>query len=315
VTIEYKRLARIRQDLYYKYIQGRLERPPVLQGWIKRHPNTYWLDNMPYIETRPTFTCIDDPRILGKKGDTSEFMRLLMLQAYGSIQFRASKPVCPTFVELAKAGILEECNFKVMPLSEEGVSSQLIGLAPKGFPGWFERNHLCPIRLSDEDTVLKATELWAFCPWASLRMAIMMFNYLKEVNRPLDMDGYIWITGIHRQLSQPDQSSFEDLDPEPDPLVAQESISKEILSEHIRDVLRDWYPDIDAQMEEIRKRIIPRASSSVDPDLRISVLQSLTSDPWSLLPEKERGLGGNEDREDSESNSSVFDPWAELGVT
>jgi hypothetical protein len=315
VLDEYTRLGRIRQDLYNKVLKGEADRPPVLQGWIQRHPNTYWLDVMPYVATAPTFTCVDKPRLLGSKGDTSELMRLLMLQANGTVQFRTSRPVCSTFMDLAKVGVLEECNFPVVPLAKQGVSSQLLALAPKGFPDWFQRTRLCPIHLGEGDSILKATELWGYCPWASLRMAIMMLDYLKQVGRSLDFHNYIWISEVHRGISTQEPEGFEEPPPDPmAPLTAQDQMSSEILSAYIRDVLRDWYPDIDAQMAEIRKRIIPRANPENSDEVRRYVRDQLDLDPYTLLPETERGVGFNEDRSDCESSSEFFDPWAELGV-
>jgi hypothetical protein len=312
VTDEYVRLSRIRQSLYDKYLTGEKELPPVMHKWLERHPNSVWLKHMPGMVTVDAFSMITNPR-LGIP-DSSETMRLEMLRAKGLITLNGdSKDRNPEHITLAEAGILSELTLPMIPASrDEGISTAFLALCPPGFTKWFEDNLKCPISLWEGDAPYKPTRLWGWIPYASLRTCQRYDTWIKSQGLDYTDDVVIWISQRHRQLTNEewDRLHADEEDPPPCPEVEDPHAAETLLAQ-IRDVLRDWDPDVDRTMEELKHRVLPARSSHVDPTILAHARAMEELDPYELLGQQVR-----EDIDDSvgsDVEDETFDPWAELG--
>jgi hypothetical protein len=308
VAKEYSKLADIRQKTYFDILKGRLDAPSVLEGYLERHPNTYILDNMPYIETEESDFWIPKPRY-GMR-DISLYTKLASMQKKGwiTVNSRPPIPLSGTAIQFADVGITEKCSMPRLHFGKSGVSSWILANQPRGYLSWCERTGKVITNVNDDDCILKSVPGWRYFPHSSLLTVTRWYNYLVGANRrdPTDED-WLWAANAAQKIGREDHTNFED------EITESQEADICLLTEKIRDVIRDWYPDADAAIAEMRGRIIP-----LRPDLRPKEYDHLvslqTNDPFRLLPTEEQPEGIDANELDDNQSEGFFDPWAELGV-
>jgi hypothetical protein len=308
---DYLKLGRIRLEKYNSIMAGSVDVPSPTHEWVLRHPNTYWMDVMPGIESAEPFTTLHSPRY-GMKNN-NQFMKLLYLRSLGHIDMEGSAPISKTTIEMAKLGITEHCHLNHLRLSKRGISTKILALQPPGLYDWSLRTDKVPISICDGDSPLQATELWCFMPASSLLTAMRSISYLKDSikGEPLNDMHYLWMANTINQIGKEEAQGVFATDRDESSNEAQFSA---LLAAKIRDVIRDWVPDADGVIEAMRDRIIalPNQDSAEVAHARMLLEDD---DPFTLRPRGSEEVGFNASAADDDQSSDVFNPWDELGVT
>jgi len=308
VAKEYEKLAQIRLQTYLDITKGKLEAPNVLEGYLERHPNTYILDTMPYIKTESCDFYIIKPRY-GMR-DISLYTKLASMQHKGWISVNSAPPIplSSTAILLADHGITERCQMPRLHFGDSGVSAWILANQPRGYLEWCERTNRVITSVNDDDAPFKPTAGWRYFPHNSLLNVTRWYTALKQryQHEPTDED-WLWAAEASRVIAKEDQTEFLERENE-----CTDAVLDSVLAHQIRDVIRDWVPNADEVIAEMRGRIIP-----LNPDSRPKEYDHLislqTNDPFRLLPTEEQPEGIDSDGA-SDHSGAVFDPWAELGV-
>jgi len=303
---DYEILSGVRRSTYNKIIKGEQEYPPVLEGYLTRHPNSYWLDAMPGVKVTDPLTRINRPRY--GFATPSLDMKLAMMQKKGYLSMNRSRVVGGTILTLAGIGITEQCRYSYLPISSEGISAQVLTTQPKGLLDFYERTGKVPLSLGEGDAPLKETMLWGWMPWASLLTTHRMWTWAKGQAYPMNEATCQVLGDHHRRISIRESLAHEAREFETTYSTGEDSSALEFM---VRDVIRDWVLDTDEIMASLRDRIIPLVDSDNPLVSHVNALV-LDEDPFTLGPSG--GLrDGDEDGSQRYDSDEIYDPWSELG--
>nr|USW07199.1 putative RNA-dependent RNA polymerase [Plasmopara viticola lesion-associated ormycovirus 7] len=308
---EYNTLAQKRHESYTNYMSGKYEIPSVMDQWVIRHPNSVWLPSMPGMRFADPLTRVDRPRYGFK--DNSLQMKLINLRSLGHIDVRGTGHVSNTMIKLAKAGITDVCEFPYLPMAEEGISTKLLAIQPRGFIPWYEKHGKVPLSLCEDDEPHPVTKLWGYLPASSLLTVSRSMDFLKSKFGNPSYQHFIWFSSQLSMIGKIHHvGSFEPDDIENETLPTEGTL---LIEAQLRDVIRDWFPDADEIIAGLKDRIIPLDSEKYKMEY-LHALQMTTSDnPFTLAPGRAGEKGTGDSQSEVHSDSEIDDPWGELGVT
>jgi len=312
VAKEYKILQDTRVRLFNSFCEGKKDLPPVYEGWIQRHPKTYWPTVFPYLVSEKAMAISESPKC-GLQASTFK-SKLIGLQKKGCLSVSFSEPVSNTFVKFSEVGIQFPFTYSKLPLGRSGISTEVLKIQPPGLQDWWERTGQVPLSICEGDEPFKCTELWTFAPWVPLAFIYRMYNYMTEKYGGNLSENHLFyaadvLKGIHQQDNPRDNWLVDEDDFEPPEERAL------VLESYIRDVIRDWVPDADAIIESIRDRLIPLPMHLRGEEYSRTVNLQTSNNSFTLLGPSAPRDSDRSSTEGSEPSDSVFDPWGELGVT
>jgi len=309
ISTEYRIMQSHRINMYNGILSGKFEKEDIMKDWLVRHPNSYILDSMPFIQTEDSYTCIQGPRY-GVR-DNSEKMRLLWLQSEKYIEVDHIGVTSSAAKRMAHAGIIERCKYKVIPLGKSGISSWVLSNHPRNFYEFYRRTGKTILSVSDTDQPFKYTNLWGYMPWASLLSTIRMWDVMvKHEHRPPDIKMFLKWSDYHFRLSKERIEGFS-VDEDPDDLT--EFDNAEYTRQLISDMIRESVDNPDEFVKNMGNRIVVPSNFTVDHSDAIRLWNA--GESFTLMGASPEGneLGYHEGQEDQIDD--IADPWGELGVT
>jgi len=314
VLKEYLLLSKLRKERYERIMHGLEDAPPVFEGYLSRHPNSYILDNMPGLCVEDPVSRVTTPRIgIKERGFIPELHRMRKL---GYVDFDVPASVSQTSVMLAEEGISSPFNYTYLPVGPSGVSKRILQIFHKNYINFYERTGKCIVSVDDDDAPFEESRLWPYMTHASLLTVCRMYSYMnKKLRRRLTVDDLVRAGEAHTQISIQHSRGFaeeEDSEDEEHQPISEAAL---LIGEMVRDVIRDWVPNPDEIIDSMRDRIICRNERLKSDEVAMR-LANLTSESVSLLPENVRADGElcQDNDGESESSASVYDPWGELGI-
>jgi hypothetical protein len=307
---EYLLLQKLRRLRYDEIMQGKKDFPSPMDKWLSRHPKSVWLPNFPGMEWEEPVSRVISPRY--GFSDQSFEMKLCMMKKQGYIDCitTSMKVHKQSQIDLAEKGILDSCDYRYLPVGESGLSTELLKTFYPGFLPWYEEYGHAPTSLWEGDEPFGVTRLWPWLPSSSLITLIRTFKIVSRfVEKPIQTKQLhqmaIVVLGAARQLHQP-------LDLEDDEQIENAKSERSLIIENlVRDVIRDWFPDADERIEQMRSRIVPAPESQRPQDYDYLVSQHTVLDPFTLTVTS----GAKETLDDTlDDEDEVYDPWSELGV-
>jgi hypothetical protein len=308
---EYLLLSKLRKERYDKIIEGSVDCDPVYKDYLYRHPSSYIPPDMPYIRVREAYTRVVLPR-LGFREQGAIF-QLHRMRKLGYIDFTVPCKTSETSVKLAEIGISSNFDYPYLPITPEGVSTEVLRTHLAGLLTYYEETGNMIVSLGDNDAPLKESALWGCMPTSSLLTVCRFWPYiLKYDKRSPDMSDLIrWgevFKGIAAQNAR--EEDFDEPEPEDNPVYTEAQL---LIGQMLRDVIRDFDPDPDATIASLMHRIEARKDNLFAEETAMR-LADFTSGDVSLLPTARSGNEQAEEGAGGSDSSDIFDPWAELGV-
>jgi len=306
---EYAKLADLRQKRFKGIMEGKVESESPTYQWLRRHPKSVWLSSFPNMRCEEPVGRVPHPRYGFK--DQSFDMKLLMLRVKGYLdaQLFNNRVVPKSYITMAEAGITQPCEYEFLPISESGISVEILKQHYPGFLPWYAKYGKVPTALWEGDGPYECTKLWPYAYNSSLMTLIRCWRYVVPmIQRKIDTACLLWMADMLDRLGRIEAGVFDPDSDEEEPKKTERSI---ILESLVRDVIRDWYPNADEIIEQMVSRIVPLSVQNRPLGYSTLVEQHVVIDPFSL-----QGNLGDQDFEgvNSGEGDEVFDPWSELGV-
>jgi len=306
---EYLLLAKLRLKKFNDIMNAKIEFKSPLHEWLKRHPNSVWLRVFPNMDTDTPVGRVDSPSYGFR--DQSFEMKLLMMKHQGYLDAISSpgRVTRGSQITLAESGVLTPCEYKYLPVGARGLSLEILKTYYPGFLPWYQEYGRVPVSLWDGDYPLECTRLWPYLYRSSLITLVRTWKYLRPmIQREISTAELIWMAQIISGVGKQEAEVF-DPDIEPDPDIKDERSL--IIENLVRDVVRDWFPNADQIIEEMRSRILPLHPLDRPVNYSYLIDQHLVIDPFSLVGDNQStGINDPINGDDDE----VYDPWSELGV-
>jgi hypothetical protein len=310
---EYNLLARLRLETYQKMMSGKRDAPSVYDSYILRHPTTVIPRNMPGLCTEPPISRVSGPR-LGTK-DNSFQRKLLRLRKAGYIDLDIPGDTTATEIYLSEQGILSDFKYKYIPVGASGVSTEILRNHIPGFTKYYEDTGKTITSLGGDDIPFEESKLWPFMAHASLLTTIRMFSYgRKALKRTLVQSDLVRLGEAHKQISREESGIDYEHDASSDSELQDElTEGQKLILAHVRDVIRDFVPNPDEIIHDMRSRVIARVDQLTEAEAAWRYA-AFTSNDVSLGPEATQEGNTNEGSDQDGDPDEVFDPWGELGV-
>jgi hypothetical protein len=306
---EYDKLAKLRLAKFHAIMEGKIDFDSPTYQWLRRHPKSVWLSSFPNMVTRDPIGRVPAPRYGFK--DRSFDMKVLMLKQKGYVDAVTfgNRHVPKSYITLAEAGIIQPCQYEFLPISEDGISVEILKNHYPGFLPWYSVYGKVPVSLWEGDYPYECTKLWPYAYVSSLVALIRSWRYIVPlIDRPIDMTALLWIASTLDQIGALEAGSWDPDDEEDTPVETETSLA---IGAMIRDVVRDWVPDADVIIDQMRSRLIPLPEDKRPKNYHELVEQHLVIDPFTLG--RNPLLPGQLDM-DADDDDQVYDPWSDLGV-
>jgi hypothetical protein len=304
---EYHRLSEFRQQKYQNIMSGKVDYPSPSFEWLKRHPKSVWPKVLPGMKFGTALGRVPKPRYGFK--DVSFDMKMAMLRKKGYIDVRANAITKGSQIALAELGILTSCNYAYLPIADEGISVEILKTHYPGFLPWYADYGKVPLQLWEGDSPLECTRLWAFAYNSSLITLMRSWKYiLPHINREITQQVLAWIAQVLHKAGMIYHGGGH-WDPDEEEQVPVISERSEIIESYVRDVIRDWVPNPDAIVAQMRERIIPLPFDKRPANYDFLRSQQLVLDPFRLVGDNQSTEMGSPS---TDPDGEVFDPWSEL---
>jgi len=191
------------------------------------------------------------------------------------------------------------------------VSHQLLKEHYPGFEPWYNEHFKVPLSLFEGDEPYHYTRLWAYAYNSSLLTLIRSWKYIvPSISQPISAGVLMWIAETLHKMG----TFIPSFDREDEYEYQPKNERSLILESHVREVIRDWFPNADAIIESMRDRIIPLDYKDRPAAYQDLVGMQVVNDPYDIGGSLLR-LDTNGDTDPGfDPESGVYDPWSELGV-
>jgi hypothetical protein len=309
IAREYDLLATLRDKKFKNIMSAVEEAPSPMIDWLDRHPNSVWLHAGQGLQLADPVGRVPYPA-LGFK-DNSFVMRMLMMKKKGWVDVDFHGITSSSQIYLAERGVLSPLKYKYLPVSDSGISIRLLQDYYPGFIPWYEKYGMVPTAICSSDYPLDCTKLWPYCYTSTLLTLVRCWKYIiPKIDQEVTPSVCIWIAQLLHKIGMAESEGTWD---HPDEDIDPGSENALVLESHLREVIRDWIPDPDAYIEQMRDRIIPLRSEERPPEYSDLLSTQVTMDPYTLLGSRQED-SGMADGPEGEPPDDLFDPWGELGV-
>jgi hypothetical protein len=210
----YYKLYIARRSKYHRIMSGKDPSPDVVEGYLRRHPNSIICKGMNGVKYINSDSWIWRPKVglKLKSGDA----KLSCLAQLGYIEYPQIERCSKSESSLHRLGITEELTYN------------RIGIGPNGFSQWALSNHLRGLdefqnrtglsieSIDDQDSPLPSTKKWEWADTLPLQWIVRLNTYTRAVPNAFfsELTAPFWVSFITKKYKVPD---WDDEDPEPEP--------------------------------------------------------------------------------------------------
>jgi hypothetical protein len=248
----YHELFIARQRCYVQINKGTREPPAVMDGYLRRHPNSViTLDMIGLVARKPVGT-ISKPQ-LGFKVSSGDAW-LSCMEQLGFIEYPDSVKVSKTEKLLHSFGLTDELKYEKLNVPERGSSTFIIKNHVKGLDLFQQKTGLAIERIDSEDLPFNLTKKWIWAPDLPLQWVVRCMKY----SRPYPDFEFSEETGLWwTSFVQDKHSKLESWGEYEDPVVEfvpDTSSFEEVIIDYLANML-------DGAAIQIKAKLIPLASS------------------------------------------------------
>jgi len=159
---KYTQLFIRRRERFNSYLTGKADCPPVVPGWLRRHPNSIIIKSMEGVKYSKRGFLMKQPILGITINDTKS--RLGAMMARGLLTTDKPFPLSKSEKSLHALGITKELAVPFVPIAEGGLPMSHLQFHLRGLVPFYMEHGLFVKTIDDSDEQFNYTKHWEYCP-------------------------------------------------------------------------------------------------------------------------------------------------------